>query len=115
MRLIRRSLRPLSLLAALLALPAVPLHAAPLSRFTAAPLSRFTAAPLSRFTAAPQDSDSDQPPGLYLKGAPVVPAVLRGLGVGALMASAGLLALLAWLLPKGGGAPRRAGTGGFPR
>lgn len=56
------------------------------------------------------DSDSDQPPGLYLKGAPVVPAVLRGLGVGTLMGGAGLLALLAWLLPTGGGAPRRAAT-----
>ncbi|MGH7590081.1 MAG: copper resistance D family protein, partial [Gemmatimonadales bacterium] len=56
------------------------------------------------------DSDSDQPPGLYFKGAPVVPAVLRGLGVGTLMGSAGLLALLAWLLPSGGGSPRRAAT-----
>lgn len=56
------------------------------------------------------DSDADHPPGLYLKGAPVVPAVLRGLGVGTLMGSAGLLALLAWLLPTGGGAPRRGAT-----
>lgn len=56
------------------------------------------------------DSDSDLPPGLYFMGAPVVPAVLRGLGVGTLMGSVGLLALLAWLLPTGGGAPRRAAT-----
>jgi putative copper export protein len=56
-------------------------------------------------------SDSTDAEGLSwgpeLLGAPVVAAALRGLGVGALMAGVGLLALIAWLLPAAGGAPGR--------
>ncbi|HEV2291476.1 MAG TPA: CopD family protein [Gemmatimonadales bacterium] len=103
MRLGHRS--TVALLALLLAVPVAPLYGA--VRRSDPPTMRPSGAPRLAQSA---DSDSDQPPGLYLKGAPVVPAVLRGLGVGTLMASAGLLALLAWLLPTGGAAPRRAGT-----
>ena len=76
---------------------------------TTRPSDHATIRPSDHTTIRP-DSNSDEPPGLYWKGAPVVPALLRGLGVGTLMGSAGLLALLAWLLPTGGGAPRRAAT-----
>lgn len=54
------------------------------------------------------DAESSDTFGPALAGAPVVAATLRGAGDGALMAGVGLLALLAWVLPTGGGAPGRA-------
>ncbi|HET7024767.1 MAG TPA: CopD family protein [Gemmatimonadales bacterium] len=107
MRLSHRS--ALVLAAALLGVTAPALHgsAHPSNHPAVSPSLRLSVPASLRSSA---DSDLDQPPGLYFKGAPVVPAVLRGLGVGTLMGSVGLLALLAWLLPAGGGAPRRAAT-----
>ncbi|MGH7533709.1 MAG: copper resistance D family protein [Gemmatimonadales bacterium] len=106
MREVRLSHRSaLLILAALLGVCVSPLHG---STHPSAHPSIRPSVPASLRPSA--DSDSDLPPGLYFKGAPVVPAVLRGLGVGTLMASAGLLTLLAWLLPTGGAAPRRAAT-----
>jgi putative copper export protein len=97
------------LVVAMLSLPAAPLRAiSPPPAVLLTPIHP-TIRPSDLATIRP-DSDSDQPPGLSWMGAPVVPAVLRGLGVGTLMGSVGLLALLAWLLPTGGGAPRRAAT-----
>jgi putative copper export protein len=76
-----------------------------------APASRggWAAAPDGRPVApVAQDSTDAAGVGPTLLDAPVLAAGLRGAGVGALMAGTGLLALLAWLLPSGGDAPRRA-------
>ncbi|MGH7733257.1 MAG: hypothetical protein ACREOE_06035, partial [Gemmatimonadales bacterium] len=78
MRLNHRS--ALLVVAALLAVCAPALHG---STGPAVHPSIRASVPPSLSPAA--DSDSDQPPGLYFTGAPVVPAVLRGLGVGTLM------------------------------
>lgn len=73
--------------------------------------TRAAAAPVPVGVTAIQDGDdADAAGGPQFLGAPIITAALRGLGVGALMGSAGLLALLAWLLPTGGAAPRRAAT-----
>jgi copper transport protein len=47
-----------------------------------------------------------EPGGLW--GAPVLAALLRGLGVGSLMAFGGILVLVAWVLPPAGELPGRA-------
>lgn len=93
MRTVPRSLRWMTCLAAI-ACAAVP------ARLAAAP-----AAPVVL-----QDSVGDAGVGPTLHGAPVIAALLRGLGVGSLMGAVGLLALLVWLLPPGGTGPRRAAT-----
>lgn len=59
---------------------------------------------------AAQDTTDDVGVGPSVFGAPILASILRGVGVGALMGAAGLLALLAWVLPTGGPAPRRAAT-----
>ena len=58
---------------------------------------------------APGVSD-DAAAGPTLAGAPIIPAILRGLGVGALMGLAGLLAFTSWLAPTADTRHRRLAT-----
>lgn len=69
-----------------------------------------TPAPPAPATAAPAPATFEQPPSTWgptALGAPLVPAVLRGLGVGCAMAMAGLLFFVVWMNAGAASRPAR--------